>query len=83
MTQTEEQTAISAEQLNDWHQTGKMKYQVINVLARRARQINEGERAVVPNDGLDPTTTAIAELRAHRLHTVTPDRDEDFEDVEI
>ena len=64
MTQTEEQTAIPADQLTDWHKTGKMKYQIINVLARRARQINEGERPAVPSEGLDPEIHESADALA-------------------
>ncbi|NUP89185.1 MAG: DNA-directed RNA polymerase subunit omega [Candidatus Sumerlaeia bacterium] len=46
---------------------GQRKYQVVNVIARRARQLNEGERPAVLAEGLDPIRTAIEELKADKL----------------
>ena len=57
-----------------------MKYQVINVIAKRARQINDGERPVVEAEGLDPLHAAIAELEADKLRVsdLPPEKPEDM-----
>jgi DNA-directed RNA polymerase omega subunit len=59
---------------------GKQKYMLINVLARRARQINEGFRPVVPGDNLDPITAALAELKADKLRVAPATKDEEEEE---
>ncbi|MBN1476976.1 DNA-directed RNA polymerase subunit omega [Candidatus Sumerlaeota bacterium] len=57
-----------------------MKYQVINVIAKRARQINDGERPVVEAEGLDPLRAAMAELEADKLRVsdLAPEKPEDI-----
>lgn len=53
---------------------GKQKYRLINIVAKRARQINEGWRPAVPAEGLDPISAAIGELKADKLRvTVATD----------
>jgi DNA-directed RNA polymerase subunit K/omega len=49
------------------YEEGKSKYQIINVVAKRARQLNEGDRPLVGTEGLDTLKAAVAELRADKL----------------
>ena len=64
---------------------GKSKYQIINVVAKRARQLNEGDRPLVPAEGLDILEAAVAELRADKLkitEIVPEDESESSEEEE-
>jgi DNA-directed RNA polymerase subunit K/omega len=63
---------------------GRGKYRVINVLAKRARQINEGFRPVVSAEGLDPMNAAVAELKAEKLiiSEIQPKEDGEQEEEE-
>ena len=62
---------------------GRLKYQLINIVAKRARQINEGFRPVVPAEGMTPERAALAEVKADKLRTYDPaDRVEESEELE-
>ncbi len=59
--------AANEEKLSTMLAQGKGKYRIINVVAKRARQINEGRRPVVRAEGLGPIDAAVAELLADKL----------------
>lgn len=52
---------------------GKEKYKLVNIIAKRAREINEGARPLVPVEDADPTRAAVAELMADKLQVTIPD----------
>lgn len=62
---------------------GKNKYQVINAVSRRARDLNEGMIPLVPNtEGLDPLQISLAELKADKLKLTLGAPSEGDEDEE-
>ena len=52
------------------------KYLAVNVAARRARQLNEGERALIQTNMVKPSTIALQELiqgkLEYRVRSLTP-----------
>ncbi len=61
---------------------GRSKYQFINIVAKRARQLNEGDLPTLPAENLEPLDLAVKELGADKLRVTETSEEEESDDEE-
>jgi DNA-directed RNA polymerase subunit K/omega len=66
-----------SEKLTDFQEERRYKYLLVNVIAKRARAVNDGARpevAMRADNPLDLTRVALAELKADKLRVEPSER---------
>jgi len=64
--------------LSEMRITGEYKYLIVNVVAKRARQLNEGSRPEIPiqsiDNPMDLTQVSLAEIQQDKLRVEPSER---------